>query len=112
MQSWPIQQLNDFSDRQKTVLKLGAFVQICLLLAALIDVRRWPAEQIRGKALEGGSLRQFCRTDIVFRVRTQKEYLAVTRRVVRVQQPESENSPPSVLRSFRQAAYLTPTNGR
>jgi hypothetical protein len=48
MPSWRIQQWNDLSDTQKTGLRIGAVVQIGLLIVALIDIRRRPAEQIRG----------------------------------------------------------------
>jgi hypothetical protein len=41
----------DLSDTQKSVLRLGALVQIGLLIAALTDIRRRPAEQIRGNKL-------------------------------------------------------------
>ena len=50
MQSGRIQ-WRDLSDTQKSVLRLGALVQIGLLIAALTDIRRRPAEQIRGNKL-------------------------------------------------------------
>ena len=49
MQPRRIQRWNDLSDRQKTALRLGGVVQVALLIAALTDIRRRPAEQIRGK---------------------------------------------------------------
>lgn len=51
MQFLRIQPWSDLSDTQKTVLKLGAFVQICLLIAALTDIGRRPAELVRGNKL-------------------------------------------------------------
>ncbi|HEY1294991.1 MAG TPA: PLD nuclease N-terminal domain-containing protein [Chloroflexota bacterium] len=51
MQSRRIQRWSDLSDTQKNLLRLGASVQIGLLIAALIDIRRRPPEQIRGKKL-------------------------------------------------------------
>ena len=51
MQSQRIQRWNDLSNTQKNVLRLGALVQIGLLIAALADIRRRPAEQIRGSKL-------------------------------------------------------------
>ena len=51
MQSRRIPQWSDLSDTQKTVLRLGALVQIGLLIAAQIDIRRRPAKQIRGNKL-------------------------------------------------------------
>ena len=49
MQSRRMQRWSDLSDTQKTFLRLGALVQIGLLIAAQIDIRRRPADQIRGK---------------------------------------------------------------
>ena len=46
-----IRRWSDLSDTNKTILRLGAFVQIGLLIAALNDIRRRPAEQIRGNKL-------------------------------------------------------------
>jgi hypothetical protein len=49
MQPRRIQRWNDLSGTQKTALRLGGVVQVALLIAALTDIRRRPAEQIRGK---------------------------------------------------------------
>jgi hypothetical protein len=51
MQSQRMQRWNDLSDTQKNALRLGAFVQVGLLIAALVDIYRSPAEQIRGNKL-------------------------------------------------------------
>jgi hypothetical protein len=51
MQSRRLQKWSDLGETQKTVLGLGAFVQIGLLIAALTDIRRRPAKQIRGNKL-------------------------------------------------------------
>jgi hypothetical protein len=51
MQSRRRPQWSDLSDTQKNGLRIGAIVQIGLLIAALVDLRRRPAEQIRGKKL-------------------------------------------------------------
>ncbi len=51
MQSRRIPQWSDLSATQKNGLRLGALVQIGLLIAALIDIRRRPADQIRGNKL-------------------------------------------------------------
>lgn len=39
---------SELSDRQKRGIILSSTVQIGLLLAALVDIRRRPAEEIRG----------------------------------------------------------------
>lgn len=44
-------QWRNLSATRKTFLGLGAFVQISLLIAALTDIRRRPADQIRGHKL-------------------------------------------------------------
>lgn len=40
---------NEFSPVQKAGTFVAGFVQVALLIAALVDIRRRPAEQIRGR---------------------------------------------------------------
>jgi len=40
---------NKFSPAQKAGTIVAGFVQVALLVAALVDIRRRPAEQIRGR---------------------------------------------------------------
>lgn len=39
---------SDFTSRQQSAIQLGAFLQITLLVAALWDMWRRPADEIRG----------------------------------------------------------------
>jgi len=40
---------SEFSPAQKAGTFVAGFVQVALLIAALVDIRRRPAEQIRGR---------------------------------------------------------------
>jgi hypothetical protein len=47
----PRMQWNDLTAGQRRGIALGGIVQIALLVAALIDIRRRPADEIKGSKL-------------------------------------------------------------